>query len=164
MYSGPKPSKQLLPLRFCLPTRSGVKQSAQPRQVYVTWRFPKTRGTLLGVPIIRTIVYWGTLILGNYHILTGNARGVFGLVGVDFCSVDLCYVRTPTWCGPIRYEKSSRTFLGVRRVVPCRVFDSGRGWISPLNARHSSLCPGLAQGSLQPAEGWRWGPREPKTV
>ena len=36
------------------------------------WGFPKIRGTLLGVPIIRTIVfwglYWGPLILGNYHI------------------------------------------------------------------------------------------------
>ena len=34
--------------------------------------FPKIRGTILGVPIIRTIVYWGlnwgTLILGNDHI------------------------------------------------------------------------------------------------
>ena len=34
--------------------------------------FPKIRGTFLGVPIIRTIVfwglYWGSLILGNYHI------------------------------------------------------------------------------------------------
>ena len=33
--------------------------------------FPKIRGTFLGVPIIRTIVYWGlywgTLILGNCH-------------------------------------------------------------------------------------------------
>ena len=33
--------------------------------------FPKIRGTILGVPIIRTIVfwglYWGPLILGNYH-------------------------------------------------------------------------------------------------
>ena len=33
------------------------------------WRFPKIRGTSLGVPIIRTIVfwglYWGPLILGN---------------------------------------------------------------------------------------------------
>ena len=32
------------------------------------------RGTLLGVPIIRTIVYWGLhwgpLILGNYHLKT----------------------------------------------------------------------------------------------
>ena len=37
-----------------------------------TWGFPKFRGTILGVPIIRTIVYWGlywgTLILGNYHL------------------------------------------------------------------------------------------------
>ena len=35
------------------------------------WWFPKIRGTCLGVPIIRTIVYWGlywgTRILGNYH-------------------------------------------------------------------------------------------------
>ena len=36
------------------------------------WEFPKIRGTIVGVPIIRTIVfgglYWGPLILGNYHI------------------------------------------------------------------------------------------------
>ena len=36
------------------------------------WGFPKIRGTILGVPIIRTIVYWGlhwgTLILGNFHV------------------------------------------------------------------------------------------------
>ena len=36
------------------------------------WGFPKIRGTLLGVPIRRTIVfwglYWGPLILGNYHL------------------------------------------------------------------------------------------------
>ena len=34
--------------------------------------FPKVRGTFLGVPIIRTIMfwglYWGPLIVGNYHI------------------------------------------------------------------------------------------------
>ena len=36
------------------------------------WGFPKIRGTFLGFPIIRTIVfwglYWGPLILGNYQI------------------------------------------------------------------------------------------------
>ena len=36
------------------------------------WGFPKIRGTILGVPIIRILVYWGLhlgpLILGNYHI------------------------------------------------------------------------------------------------
>ena len=36
------------------------------------WKFPKIRGTFLGVPIIKTILfgglYWGPLILGNYHI------------------------------------------------------------------------------------------------
>ena len=29
------------------------------------WGFPKITGTFLGVPIIRTIIYWGP---GNYHI------------------------------------------------------------------------------------------------
>ena len=37
------------------------------------WGFPKIRGTLFGVPIIRNItfwgLYWGPLILGNYHLL-----------------------------------------------------------------------------------------------
>ena len=35
-------------------------------------RFPKIRGTILGVPIIRTIAFlglkWVPTILGNYHI------------------------------------------------------------------------------------------------
>ena len=38
--------------------------------------FPKIRGTFLGIPIIRTIVYWGlywgSLILGNYRNETGT--------------------------------------------------------------------------------------------
>ena len=36
------------------------------------WGFPKIRGAILGVPVIRTIVfwglYWGPLILGIYHL------------------------------------------------------------------------------------------------
>ena len=50
------------------------------------WEFPKIRGTFLGVPIIRTLVfwglYWGPLILGNYHFFqkTTAARG---------CEIDL---------------------------------------------------------------------------
>ena len=43
------------------------------------WGFPKIRGTFLGVPIIRTIVfwglYWGPLILRNYHICNHGWRG-----------------------------------------------------------------------------------------
>ena len=35
------------------------------------WGFPKIRDTILGIPIMRTIVfwglYWGSLILRNYH-------------------------------------------------------------------------------------------------
>ena len=38
----------------------------------VIWGFPKIRPTILGVPIIRTVVfwglYWGPPILGNCHI------------------------------------------------------------------------------------------------
>ena len=37
------------------------------------WEVPKIRGTILGIPLIRTIVFWGlnwgTPILGNYHIM-----------------------------------------------------------------------------------------------
>ena len=47
--------------------------SWRDRHKHTIWEFPKIRGTLLGVPIIRIIVYWGLywgpLILGNYHIL-----------------------------------------------------------------------------------------------
>ena len=43
------------------------------------WGSPKVRGTFSGVPIIRTIVYWGlhwgTLILGIYHLGRGNTEG-----------------------------------------------------------------------------------------
>ena len=39
------------------------------------WGFPKITGTFFGVPILRIIVfwglYWGSLILGNYHIPLG---------------------------------------------------------------------------------------------
>ena len=51
------------------------------------WEFPKIRGTLLGVPIIRTIVfgglYWGPLILGNYHLGLG-LEGLFWVQRPDF--------------------------------------------------------------------------------
>ena len=42
------------------------------RQISDMWGFPKIRGTILGVPIIRIIVfrglYWGEPTLGNYHV------------------------------------------------------------------------------------------------
>ena len=44
------------------------------------WGFPKIRGTILGVPIIKIIVfwglYWGPFILGNYHILHSIMWGI----------------------------------------------------------------------------------------
>ena len=50
------------------------------------WVAPKIRGTFLGVPIIRTIVfwglYWGPLSLGNYHV---EFRAWFKLLGFRVC-------------------------------------------------------------------------------
>ena len=56
------------------------------------WGFPKIRGTILGVPTIRTIVfwglYWGPTILGNYHVMVFLDMNVYvalllGRVGVQ---------------------------------------------------------------------------------
>ena len=49
------------------------RDSSQGEQSgFLMWGFPKIMGTFLGVPIIRSIVfwglYWGPLILGNYHV------------------------------------------------------------------------------------------------
>ena len=45
----------------------------KPQILDAKWDFPKIRGTILGVSIIRTRVfwglYWGPLIMGNYQIL-----------------------------------------------------------------------------------------------
>ena len=47
------------------------------------WGFPKIRDTLLGVPIIRIIVfwglYWGSLILGELPNSSGMAMAVVSL-------------------------------------------------------------------------------------
>ena len=53
------------------------------------WGLPKIRGTILVVPIIRTIVYWGLywgpLILGSYHIGVYVAKQVgFGVYDLGF--------------------------------------------------------------------------------
>ena len=48
-----------------------MKGLKRKRNLSSYWGFGKIRGTLLGVPIIRTIVfwglYWGAPILGIYH-------------------------------------------------------------------------------------------------
>ena len=63
-----------------------VCHKMEPPQGYVRlhrgiWEFPRLRGTILGVPIKRTIVfwglYWGPLILGNYHITEFGTSLVF---------------------------------------------------------------------------------------
>ena len=57
------------PRATCLSTLSHLWPS--PALGFI-WRFPKIRGTILGVPRIRTIVHlglcWGPPILGNYHM------------------------------------------------------------------------------------------------
>ena len=53
-------------------TSKASRKPDLPRICDFIWEFPEIRGTILGVPIIRTIIfcglYWGPLILGNYHI------------------------------------------------------------------------------------------------
>ena len=56
-----------------MPMYKQVQTHMTPKPlINAIWGFPKIRCTLLGVPIIRTIVfwglYWGPLILGNYHM------------------------------------------------------------------------------------------------
>ena len=51
----------------------GARQAGKVTlDVRYIWGFPEIRGTILGIPIIRIIVYlglyWGPPILGNYHI------------------------------------------------------------------------------------------------
>ena len=58
------------------------------------WGFPKIAGTIFGVPIMRTIVfwvlYWGPPILGNYHInLKTCASKEYGC---PFCQGSQSYV------------------------------------------------------------------------
>ena len=52
--------------------------------------FPKIRGTILGVHIIRTIVfwglYWGPPILGKYHVAFG---AVWAAGSCSYCSGNL---------------------------------------------------------------------------
>ena len=72
------------------------------------WGFPKIRGTLLGVPIIRIIVYlglyWAPLILGNYHVTApcpnpnlGETVSPWGfrLQGLGFGDFDRASSKTP---------------------------------------------------------------------
>ena len=57
--------------RYCVPVRDQLYHLAGP-ELFRIWVVPKIRGTFLGAPSIRTMVfgglYWGPLILGNYHL------------------------------------------------------------------------------------------------
>ena len=54
-------------------------------QQSLTWEFPKIRGTFLGLPIMRTIIYlglyWGPPILGKFHFALFKKCGVGGVRG-----------------------------------------------------------------------------------
>ena len=54
----------------------GLQTGCKMRLVQVNkWGFPKIRGTFLGVPIIRIIIFWGLHwgppVLGNYQVDLG---------------------------------------------------------------------------------------------
>ena len=51
----------------CSVQYSGANPTGLLDKMGPIWEFPKIRGTILGVPILRIIVYWGPPILGNYH-------------------------------------------------------------------------------------------------
>ena len=54
------------------PVGDGLGGHGEHLQQGHRWELPKITGTILGVPVIRTIafwgLYWGPLILGNCHI------------------------------------------------------------------------------------------------
>ena len=61
------------PSCWCTPMNLHKIQSSISFSMFASiWVFPKIRGTFLGVPIIRIVIYlglyWGPLILGNYHL------------------------------------------------------------------------------------------------
>ena len=57
----------------------GLRVSSGLSLGFRIWGFPKIMGTILGAPILRTIVHWGLYCgppnLGNYHL------GWLGLAG-----------------------------------------------------------------------------------
>ena len=79
------------------------------------WGFPKNRSTILGLPIIRTIVfwglYWGPLFWGNYHV----PQRIEGL------GSDAVYLQAMLWAleaCPLGFRKH----LGLRNVGPGQGF------------------------------------------
>ena len=82
-YATQKPS-DLMASKACCITRTSsletllyeVSQSSLNAQKQSIWGLPKIRGSFLGVPIIRTIVfwglYWGPPFLGNSHLELGQ--------------------------------------------------------------------------------------------
>ena len=58
---------------------SNTHQLCELRCPVLIWGVPKIRGTILVVPIARNIVfsglYWGPLILGNYHTYDMHRKG-----------------------------------------------------------------------------------------
>ena len=62
----------------CIVTPQPIMYGCDSLLLLVIWGFPQIRGTSLGVPIIRIIVfwglYWGPPILGNYHMVVSRGR------------------------------------------------------------------------------------------
>ena len=73
-YDDLSPVISLVPLLARSVFRS-KPQAINCRSPFQTWGFPKIRGTVLGGPRIRMIVYWCPFLLGTYQIVK-NMRQV----------------------------------------------------------------------------------------
>ena len=67
------------------------------KELKCIWRFPKIRGTFLGVPIIRAIVFWGLywgppLFLGNYNLSYSAYIAIIGFPERNFNRVIILWV------------------------------------------------------------------------
>ena len=83
------------------------------------WVFPKIRGTFLGAPIMRIIIfwglYWGPLILGNYQVPQHD----FTKLPPSHCPRSLCPRRSGRTTAPGRLAGNLRfAGLGPRMVHP----------------------------------------------
>ena len=84
--------------------------------------FPKLGVPFLGVPIIRILIfwglYWGPLILGNYHIgIKGLYKGYIGIMENRMEATIFGYIgiKTPLHCSAVGFPlKGLRTTRGPR--------------------------------------------------